>query len=284
MNTQFPEWSTLPIKAVEFSGWDNRTFHLGDLMTVRLPSAEGYKPQAEKEQYWLPRLAPHLPVSIPTLLAKGEPDTYFPAKWGIYRWIDGENATLNKLANVDDFARSVAHFLRTLQRIDPAGGPLAGSHSWFRGASLSVYDHETRRSIKVLQDKIDVTLAEIIWQEALASIWQNPPVWFHGDIASGNLLIKNGRLEAVIDFGCCGIGDPACDLVIAWTMLSGRSREIFRAEVVIDDATWARGRGWALWKALITIEEYGETGNKVKTDEAWKTINELFGEYRLLNK
>lgn len=280
VDTQFPEWSDLPIKPVEFSGWDNRTFHLGKTMTVRLPSAEGYKLQAEKEQHWLPLLAPYLPLPIPILLAKGQPDARFPGKWGIYRWIDGEPARQNQLENLDDFGRSIAYFLRILQDIDATDGPLAGSHSFFRGAPLSVYDSETRRAINVLHDKLDADLAKTIWAEALSSTWQNPPVWFHGDVASGNLLTKNGRLTAVIDFGCCGVGDPACDLVIAWTMLSGSSRAAFRSELQVDDSTWARGRGWALWKALITIEEYGNTGNKVKTDEAWRTINELFNEYK----
>lgn len=284
IDTQFPQWSALPVRAVEFSGWDNRTFHLGETMTVRLPSADGYKPQAEKEQYWLPRLAPHLPLPVPTLLAKGQPDTYFPGKWGVYRWIDGDVAKLDQLENVHDFGRSIAHFLRILQGIDATDGPLAGSHSFFRGASLLVYDGETRRAIKVLQDKIDADLATAIWQEALSSTWQNLPVWFHGDVASGNLIIKNGRLSAVIDFGCCGVGDPACDLVIAWTMLLGSSRSAFRAELQVDDSTWARGRGWALWKALITLEEHENTGNKAKTDEAWKTLSELVDEYRALNE
>ena len=279
IDTQFPQWAELPIKSVEFSGWDNRTFHLGENMSVRLPSAEGYSPQAAKEQHWLPILAPHLPLPIPNLLAQGEPDNYFPYKWGVYRWIDGETANIKPVDDVDAFAKTLAHFLRSLQRIDPAGGPQSGSHSCFRGAPLLVYDGETRNAIAALQNEIDTMIATEIWEVAVASTWQGPPVWFHGDVASGNLIVKEGRLSAVIDFGCCGIGDPSCDLVIAWTSLTERSRELFRNELNVDVASWHRGRGWALWKALITLQEHLNTGNQVKVNDARNTLDAVFSEY-----
>lgn len=279
INAQFPQWAELPIKPVEFSGWDNRTFHLGETKCVRLPSAEGYSPQAAKEQHWLPILAPHLPLPIPTLLAQGQPDKYFPWKWGVYRWIDGETANIKRIDNVDEFAKTLAHFLRSLQRIDPTGGPQAGAHSYFRGAPLLVYDKETRNAIAVLQNEVDTTIAKEIWEVALASTGQGSPVWFHGDVASGNLIVREGRLSAVIDFGCCGVGDPSCDLVIAWTLLSGSSREVFRNKLNMDEASWYRGRGWALWKALITLQEHLRTGNETKVNDARNTINAVFNDY-----
>lgn len=279
VDTQFPQWAALPIRPVESPGWDNRTFHLGETMSVRLPSAEGYVPQAAKEQQWLPRLAPHLPLPIPTLLAQGKPNHRFPNRWGIYRWLDGETATLKRIMDADAFAKTLAHFLRCLWQIDSTDGPPAGTHSFFRGAPLITFDAETRQAIAVLQDEIDTGLLTEIWEVASASTWQDTPVWFHGDIASGNLLVKDGRLSAVIDFGCCGIGDPACDLVIAWTLLPARSRDLFRTQLTIDADSWARGRGWALWKALITLQEHLQTGNTLKVMEARHTMNAIVNEY-----
>ena len=273
---QFPEWATHTIKPVVLSGWDNRTFHLGETMTVRLPSAVGYSPQALKEQHWLPILAPHLSLPIPTLLGKGEPNDLFPWKWGIYRWIDGEPTNRVLVENLADFAKSLANFLRELQQIDATEGPLAGAHCCFRGASLLTYNDDTEQAIEALKHLIDADLAKAIWADATASEWNKPPVWFHGDIAPGNLIVKDGQLTAVIDFGCCGVGDPACDLAIAWTFLFGENRKIFRTELDCDNQTWSRGRGWALWKALITIN----SNEEAKRNDAFNTLKEIFDDFK----
>ena len=252
---QFSQWAGLPVRPVALSGWDNRTFHLGADMTVRLPSAAGYVPAVEKEQRWLPTLAPHLPLPIPAPIAKGVPGEGYPWPWSINRWLDGENATLDRIADLTRFGEDLAVFLIALQRVDGTGGPLAGAHSFYRGSSLTHYDAETRWAITALGDRIDGGAATALWEAALAATWPGPPVWFHGDVAAGNLLVRHGRLAAVIDFGTSGVGDPACDTVIAWTLLSGASRAAFRTALGADDAMWARGRGWALWKALITFDD-----------------------------
>ena len=250
---QFPQWAHLPIKPVELGGWDNRTFHLGEEMTVRLPSAAAYALQVEKEQRWLPRLAPHLPLPIPVPLAVGQPSAEYPWHWSVYRWLDGEIATIERIADLQQFARDLARFLLALYRIDPTGGPPPGPHNFFRGGPLTVYDGETRQAIVALDGAIDTDAATTIWEAALAATWRGAPVWVHGDVAAGNLLVEKGRLSAVIDFGSSGVGDPACDLAIAWTLFAGESRKAFRAALPLDDATWARSRGWTLWKALITV-------------------------------
>jgi aminoglycoside phosphotransferase (APT) family kinase protein len=149
----------------------------------------------------------------------------------------------------------VAEFLLALQRIDAAGGPRPGAQSFFRGAPPAHYDQETRQALARLDGHVDATACAAVWDAALASTWEGPDVWFHGDIAAGNLLVRDGRLAAVIDFGTSGVGDPACDLVIAWTMFDGASRAAFREVVGQDAGTWARARGWALWKALITFPD-----------------------------
>ena len=278
--SQFPQWSHLPVKPVELGGWDNRTFHLGPAMSVRLPSAEGYVAQVEKEHRFLPKLAPFLPLPIPVPLAKGISGHGYPWPWSVYRWLEGENATLERITDLPRFAISLAEFLLALQRIDGADGPPAGAHNFFRGSPLTTYDAETRATIETLAEEIEADVASNIWETALESIWYGTPVWVHGDVASGNLLVKNGRLNAVIDFGCAGVGDPACDLVMAWTFFSGESREAFRANLGLDRATWARARGWALWKALNTLVEYIDT-NPTKSAEARRIIAEVIADHRV---
>ena len=250
---QFPQWSGLPVTPVEVDGWDNRTYRLGDEMTVRLPTAAAYAPAVDKEDRWLPILAPSLPVAVPVPLAKGAPGEGYPFGWSVRRWLEGETASGGRIDDLCGFATSVAEFILALQRVDATGGPRAGAHCFHRGAPPAHYDDETRRSLAVLNGRIDTDRASAVWNAALDAPWTGPPVWFHGDIASGNLLVKDGRLTAVIDFGTSGVGDPACDLVIAWTMFSGESRQAFRAAVGQDAGTWARARGWALWKALIGL-------------------------------
>jgi aminoglycoside phosphotransferase (APT) family kinase protein len=278
VTAQFPQWADLPIKPVEFDGWDNRTFRLGEEMTVRLPSAEAYTGQVEKEHRWLPRLAPLLPLPIPVPLAMGSPADGYPWHWSVYRWLEGENATIERIADLHQFATTLAQFLAALQRIDPAGGPPPGPHNFFRGAPLAIYDTETRDAIAALQGKIDTDAVTEVWEVALETTWHDPPVWLHGDVSATNLLIKKGRLRTVIDFGCSGVGDPACDLTIAWTLFSGESREAFCAALPVDSATWARGRGWALWKGLITLAEHINT-NALETGKARRVIDEVLADH-----
>lgn len=251
--SQFPQWATLPVKPVALSGWDNRTFHLGDEVLVRMPSHAAYVLQVEKEHEWLPRLAPRLPLPIPVPLAKGKPAEGYPWPWSIYRWLDGEPLVTAPIADTCELATTLADFLIALQECDATGGPPPGPHNFYRGGPLAVYDGETRQAIDRLAAEIDTTTATEIWERALATTWQRLPVWFHGDIAVGNLLIRDGRLAAVIDFGTSGVGDPACDLAITWTYFHDESRKTFRAALPLDTETWARGRGWTLWKALIVV-------------------------------
>jgi len=252
---QFPQWSRLPVTPVEVDGWDNRTYRLGDDMTVRLPTAAGYVPAVAKENEWLPRLAPALPVPIPRILGMGVPGEGYPYPWSVRGWLPGDSADRAPIDDMPRFAVAVAGFIRALQRCDPSGGPLAGEHSWYRGASPAHYDEQTRQCLTTLAGRVDTVRATAVWDAALAARPSGPPVWFHGDIAPGNLLVADGKLAAVIDFGTSGVGDPACDLVIAWTTFSGTSRKAFREAVGQDEATWARARGWALWKALLVLTE-----------------------------
>ena len=255
MKEQFPRWAGLPVTPVELDGWDNTTFRLGDRLSVRLPSAGAYVAQVEKEHRWLPVLAPRLPRPIPEPLAMGVPGCGFPRPWSVYRWLEGDLATIDRIVDLPGFAADLAAFLVALYAVDTAGGPVAGAHSFFRGAPPTTLDEDVRSAIAELAGGIDVDAATGAWEAALDAAWCGPDVWVHGDITGSNLLAIDGRLSAVLDFGCCAVGDPACDLAVAWTLFHGDSRCVFRERLGLDEGTWARGRGWALWKALITLAE-----------------------------
>ena len=246
---------------MEIDGWDNRTFRLGEELSVRLPSGDWYALQVEKEQRWLPVLARRLPLPIPTPAARGEPDEGYPYPWSVYRWLDGEPATTAEIADLTGFATELAGFLVALRGIDSTGGPEPGQHNFFRGGSLRTYAEETLRAVDVLGAEIPRDAVLKVWDDAVSATWHGDPVWFHGDVAAGNLLVRDGKLSAVIDFGSSGVGDPACDVVIAWTLLDGPSRDAFRRTLAVDAGTWSRGRGWALWKAVITLVGHLERGS-----------------------
>jgi aminoglycoside phosphotransferase (APT) family kinase protein len=252
---QFPRWAGLPVRPVPVDGWDNRTYRLGDDMTVRLPTAAGYVPAVAKENEWLPRLAPRLPLPIPAVLGAGVPGLGYPYPWSVRSWLPGETAIVAPIPSRPAFAEQVAAFILALQACDATGGPLAGAHSWHRGAPPAHYDDEARRCLAALHGRIDTGRAAAVWDDALAATFTGTSVWFHGDVAPGNLLVRDGALAAVLDFGTCGVGDPACDLVIAWTTFTGDSRRAYRAAVGHDEDTWARARGWALWKAMLVLTE-----------------------------
>ena len=245
-----------------------------------MPSAAEYAAKIEIEQHWLPKLAPHLPLPIPKPLAMGMPSNEYPWNWSIYEWIDGECAATNPITDLPLFARTLAQFLNALHQIDPTDGPTPGAHNFFRGGPLATYDAQTREALTVLENIINVTAATKLWDDALASSWQKAPVWVHGDLSVGNLLTQNGNLSAVIDFGGMAVGDPACDLAIAWTLFNGESRKAFKTQLTLDADTWTRGRGWALWKSLIIAA--GLTGGNTFTPaQAIEIINDLLEDHCL---
>jgi aminoglycoside phosphotransferase (APT) family kinase protein len=254
---QFPRWAHLPITPVPSAGTDNALYRLGDDMVARLPRVESSLDQGDKEWTWLPRLAPQLPLPIPLPLARGVPAEGYPCDWSIYSWLDGENATLDRIDDPHQLALDLARFISALQQIDPTEGPPAGRHNFYRGVPLAQRDASTREALIACRGMIDTDAAAAIWDESLETpVWDGPPRWVHGDIQSGNLLAVNGRLSAVIDFGGLGVGDPAVDLIVAWNHLPAGTRLRFREALDVDDATWARGRGWALSVSLIALPYY----------------------------
>lgn len=272
---QFPQWSDLELQPVASAGTDNALFRLGKDMVVRMPIVDWAVADVEKEQEWLPRLAPFLPLPIPTPISMGDPGDGYPYNWSIYRWCEGENPVVGRLANPDSLAKEIAHFINALQSINTAGALLAS-----RGLPLQDRNKSTQKAIVDLQEMMDTVEIAKAWESALdLPIWPGPLVWIHGDLSPGNLLVVDGRLSAVIDFGAMGVGDPACDLIIAWNLLPVGARETFRAQTLVDDATWKRGRGWALSIALIQLPYYFHT-NPSLAENARYVISEVLADHR----
>lgn len=253
LREQMPAWAELPVVAIALPGNDHRTFRVGNGLIARLPADLDYVPQVTKEQAILPRLAPTLPLPIPTVAGVGRASAQFPAPWSVYGWIDGERPDAERVRDDVPLAEDLGLFLRALQRIDIAGGPAPGQHSAFRGDPVSQWDEQVRRRLALL-DPSARDRAAGLWRDALAAEFSGPPVWVHGDVAIANLLVDDRHvLSSVIDFGCAAIGDPACDTVMHWTQFRGAARRAFHRVLDVDDATWARGAGWTLWKGLIMM-------------------------------
>lgn len=275
--SQFPQFENLPISRVANPGWDNHTFRLGHEMIIRMPSAKRYASQVKKEQKWLPWLSSRVTYTLPEPLFQGKPEKDYPWDWSIYKWIEGKSLSEAGVAEKKPIAKSLAQFLRELHRLNASDGPHAGEQNFHRGGDLNVYDGESRDALAALKNEIDTKSAGEIWERSLKSRWQNVPVWVHGDLNPANMLIKDGELHAVIDFGSCAIGDPACDLSMAWTYFEGHSNEAFRSALGLDRQTWERAQGWTLWKALISLRAEKNLGS-TRAHKLKKLIQELIAD------
>nr|WP_234313809.1 aminoglycoside phosphotransferase family protein [Streptomyces sp. NBRC 109706] len=260
---QYPNGAALPLRRLTPGGSDHVIYRLGETLSVRLPRGDWAAGQAEKEARWLPLLAPRLPLPVPEPLFVGRPDHGYPWHWSVARWLDGTQAIPEALTDPARTARRLADFLTALHTLPPAHtlapGP-AGQDLGLdvRHAGLPERDQATRTHIEALKDTFPAEALTALWDSGLhAPAWDRPPVWFHGDFHVGNLLMRDGEISAVIDFG--GLGDPACDLVIAWTLLTPETRPLFREALGLDDATWTRGRAWALTTGLNAHHSYAAT-------------------------
>jgi aminoglycoside phosphotransferase (APT) family kinase protein len=256
---QFPRWAGLPVRRFPSGGTVNAMYRLGDDMVVRLPLVRDGAGDVATEQAWLHRLAPHLPTPVPEVLGAGRPAAGYPWPWSVHRWLPGENPEAGALDDPVMLAEDLAAFVAAMRAITLPGAPTA-----HRGGPLARLDAQTRAAIERLrtipEEGVDCDAATAVWEEALrAPGWDGPPVWLHADLMPGNLLVAGGRLTAVIDFGCLGTGDPACDLFPAWNLLPAGARETFRAALDVDDATWLRGRARTLSQALVALPYYRTT-------------------------
>jgi aminoglycoside phosphotransferase (APT) family kinase protein len=252
---QFPPWSHLPLQRITSTGTDNAIFRLGSEMGVRLPRIERAVQQVDKELQWLPRLRPQLPMAVPTPLAKGEPGGAYPFPWLVCRWLEGDDLQHRQAADSKQFGQDLAVFVKALESVETTDGPPAGQ----RGQSLLQVDRPTRAAIRGLGSAIDRNKATSVWQSALdAQPWPGPPVWVHGDLLPGNVLTHDGRLAGIVDWSSAGVGDPACEGMLAWSLPS-EARVAFRTALNFDADTWTRARGWVVQQAVLLIPYYERT-------------------------
>jgi aminoglycoside phosphotransferase (APT) family kinase protein len=276
---QFPQWAGLRIGAVVPAGTDNAIYRLGDDMCVRLPRLQSKTPPLEKELRWLPKLAPSLPLEVPLPLAVGEPAQGYPFRWSVFRWLGGDTANAERIEDFRRAASDLATFIAALQEVDATGGPPPGEHNGFRGGSLRDRDEPTRGAIASLGGAIDGAAAISAWEAALATpAWEREAVWIHGDLDFRNLVVARGRISAVIDLGCLGVGDPAYDVSVAWKVLPKVGRDVFRQALEVDRATWARARGCALSQALLALSYYTLETNAVLVQEARRWLPEILAD------
>lgn len=287
LRAQFPRWAALPITRVASSGTSNALYRLGDDLVARLPRDPTEHGIVEKEWRWLPLLAPRLPLASPVPLALGKPDADYPVRWSVCRWLEGQEATreaLGESVQAVQAARDLAGFILALRGIDATGAPEPGAHNFGRGEPLAARDEEVREALAALRDALptdfDWDAAEAVWDDAVnALVWEGEPVWVHGDLYAANLLTREGRLSAVIDFGGLGAGDPAVDLMPAWNLFTGAARTAFRETLLPDEAMWLRGRGWALSMSLIALPYYLHT-NPAMVALSRATISEVLASHQ----
>jgi aminoglycoside phosphotransferase (APT) family kinase protein len=270
VDAQFPEWAGLPLEPVRYLGTDNAIYRLGAELAVRMPRREHNILGLRKERRWLPELAPLLPLAVPEPVATGEPGQGYPLEWAVYRWVPGEPAYESE---PEDPRPELVSLLAAFRAIDPAEGPAPGRHNAFRGAPLASGDELVRR--KIAEAGLGRN-ALAVWERALgAGEWEGEPVWVHGDLDVRNLLVTDGRLSGVVDFGTLGVGDPAADVMVAWKMLTPAAREEFRRELEIDDATWARSRASVLAQSINALTYYTDENNPILVREARAWLAEV---------
>ncbi|WBP89578.1 aminoglycoside phosphotransferase family protein [Kitasatospora cathayae] len=272
---QFPQWAGLPVELVDSAGTSNAMYRLGTDLVMRIPRIPGAAEDIAKEHTWLRRLAPELPVAVPVPVGLGEPVDGFPWRWSVLRWLEGANPVAGRFDQPELLAADLASFVTAMHRVDPVDGPAS-----YRSETLTARDEAVRRAVAALAGTVDAGSVTALWRTAVAAPEHpGPPVWIHADLQPGNLLVDDaGRLSAVIDFGCAGLGDPAVDLITAWYVLPAAMRGAFRTAVGADDAQWERGRGWALSVALMELSYYRESNPRM-ADTARYVIGELLADH-----
>jgi aminoglycoside phosphotransferase (APT) family kinase protein len=259
---QFPQWAGLRIRRIEPAGTVNAIFRLGADLSVRLARRNGPTDSSSKELEWLPRIAPMLPLAVPVPVGQGRPSADYPWFWEIHTWVDGATVPVDEIDPIQA-AGDLAALVAALQQI-PADGAPPG-----RGTPLARRDPEFRHWLARFDGDPRVARE---WCRALAApAWEGPPVWHHGDLDVRNWLVRDGRISGVIDWGSMGVGDPACDVMVAWKLHSPVARDAFREALPTDDATWERARGWALSQAVAALAYYTPENNPAlyREAEAW---------------
>lgn len=274
---QCPDLADGPVRAGPAHGTVNHLFRVGADRCVRIPRLAEGEAALARELAWLPVLAPRVSLEVPIPVFAGSPGPGCPTRWAVLSWIEGRPVVPDGPFDEITLARDLARLVDELRSIDEPGGPRTGRRP------LGELDAATRAALAALVDAdgVDRRAAAAAWDRALgAPLWEGEEVWRHGDLLAPNLLTRDGRLAAVVDFGGAGVGDPAHDLLPAWAVLGPAGRPAFRAALDVDDGTWARARGVALHQALLIIPYY-RTTNPGFADLARRTVQEVVADLAL---
>jgi aminoglycoside phosphotransferase (APT) family kinase protein len=275
---QLPAYAGLPLHRVASGGTEHAVFRLGDDLAVRMPMTPGAVGGLLKEVRWLPVLAPHLSLPVPEVVATCEPGAGYPFPWAVVRWLSGEDAVTARLASLPETAVTLGRFVAELRGIDITGAPAPGSEGFGRGLALSRWDAEAREILPQCAGLIDVRRVAEVWDDALAApAWDGPPVWLHADLIPPNLLVRDGRLAGVLDFGAMATGDPAYDITPAWHLLDRDTRPEFLEIVGADDAMRRRARGIVMYFAVFALPYYLHT-NPTMVAIARRGIEQVFAD------
>ena len=275
---QFPQWRAYPVRAVPSHGTVNALFRLGEEIVLRFPLQPNPGTMARAallaEQDNARRIAAHVSLAVPEPVALGEPGEGYGGPWAAYRWIPGETASGQRIGDADVFARDLAKFVRAVHGLDTGGRGWDGRS---RGGPLRTRDDGVRHALAESTHLTDTARLTQVWAGCLkAAAHDGADVWIHADLMPGNLLVRDGRLVAVIDLAAVGVGDPAVDLMPAWNLLPAGARATYRDALGVDDATWERGRGWAIVQAIVALPYYVDS-NPVMADTARHTLNAVLG-------
>ena len=271
---RFPDRAALPLVPLDTPGTDNEVFRLGERACLRMPRRTSADRQLVKEAEWLPRLAP-LTLEVPKPLELTGPFAPYPFHAAIYEWLPGASALDAPPGDMTAAAQALGRFVAALRERPAEGGPAAGAQNQYRGTPLSLRDGLTRNALARLGDLVDAGRLSRLWTTCLtAPPHPGPDMWLHGDLHGGNLIVRDGALTGVIDFGLLGIGDPAADLIVAWSFLDDATRTVFRETTGAGQDEWRRGQGWALSTAAIALDYYRDT-NPVLSGLSLRALREL---------
>lgn len=269
-----PQWADLPCKRLASSGTDNALYRLGDDLLLRFPRRRESVAATAKELDWLQHMQ-GLPLAVPNLRYRGTANIGQPIDFGIFDWLEGDLATPDRLPDSLQAADDLAVFLQALHDKDTTDAPRSGPANHRRGVALDDLSAITLPAIDILADEIDSNAAHRLWKRACALPLPERSVWLHGDLKADNLLARNGRLHAVLDWGLAAVGDPAADYATAWVFIDPAAREHFRKALGLSEDDWLRAKGWALYGAVIALSYYRGGRNEVLCQQCRLTLNRL---------
>lgn len=284
IDSQFPQYKELKIEKIASQGHDNTTFQLGANYTISFPNKDMYQESIQSVYDFLPKIQEYLSIKIPIKMHIGNPSTLFSYRWSIQRYIEGQSSNLIlESIDLNQFATELAKILKefkNIKNLDRENKLRPSPKNFFRGGDLIIYKSDIEQSLSILKDEqIDKVWINKIWKHAISVPWKGENLFVHGDIAQGNIIFNDNKLEGIIDFGTMACGDPACDLMMAWNTFTGESRAIFKKIVDYDNDTWIRGMAWTLWKGLLEISQTSKSNaNDWKNPQ--KVIEEIIEDYK----